>query len=321
MDDFEIIDAHIHLSRSMAEEEKRMVLPGRRTRDRWATAETALPFMDQEGISKAVVLYLIPREFRIDAEKENQSESTQQRHRGVGKIRSQIGEVIRNFNQWGCEVGKQFPRLIPFITIAPNIGDSTDMIEELVLRVNQGAKGVKLHPGGFGFYPADRRMWPVYEKCQELKLPIIADSASSRTFKTLTGWRVRPPDPGIQYGEPDNFTEVLENFPNLTLVLAHLGSDWWDERVELAKKYSNVYFDTSHGFSTSDQIPCHPHRGLAEEDSVRIIRKIGVERVMFGSDGPAHDRLPQLEQILRLPLDDREKQLILSGNAKRILHI
>ena len=86
-------------------------------------------------------------------------------------------------------------------------------------------------------------------------------------------------------------------------------------------KYPNVYFDTAQGFLAPDQIPCNPHRGLAEDDAVRIIHKIGVERVMFGSDGPAHDRLPQLEQLLRLPLSDQEKQLILSGNAKRILHI
>jgi predicted TIM-barrel fold metal-dependent hydrolase len=65
----------------------------------------------------------------------------------------------------------------------------------------------------------------------------------------------------------------------------------------------------------------HPHRGLAEEDAVRIIRKIGVERIMFGSDGPALDRMPQLEQILRIPLNNQEKRMILSENAKRILHI
>jgi hypothetical protein len=42
MDNFEIINAQMHPARSMLEEEKRMAIPGRRRRDRWATPETAL---------------------------------------------------------------------------------------------------------------------------------------------------------------------------------------------------------------------------------------------------------------------------------------
>jgi predicted TIM-barrel fold metal-dependent hydrolase len=305
----------------MSEEEKRMIIPGRRRRDRWATPETALSFMDWEGISKAVVLHLIPREFRLLDEKEKLSHLRPVQKDKLKQISAQVSQVLCQFNQWGCEVGQHFPRLVPFICITPDLGNGKDLVEELVLRVKQGAKGVKLHPGGFCFYPNDRRLWPVYKKCEELGLPIVADSAPTRGFKTLSGYRLRPPETGIQHGEPNNFDEILASFPNLTLILAHLGSPWWDERVELAKKYPNVFFDTAHGFTAPDQIPMHPHRGLAEEDAVRIIRKIGVERIMFGSDGPALDRMPQLEQILRIPLNNQEKRMILSENAKRILHI
>ena len=34
------------------------------------------------------------------------------------------------------------------------------MVEEVVLRVSQGAKGVKLHPGLFPFFPDDEELWP-----------------------------------------------------------------------------------------------------------------------------------------------------------------
>jgi hypothetical protein len=324
MDNFEIIDFHTHLARSMTEEENRMAIPGRRRRDRWATPETALTFMDWEGISKSVVMHLPPlppRELRMEAEREKLPQLQRSQLDKLQRITLQTGEIIREFNQWGCEVGHAFPKLLPFICLAPDLGDSEGMVEELLLRVSHGAKGVKLHPGVFYFFPADQKLWPVYQKCQELGLPILADSAPWPGFHISNGWRIQIPEKKIQYGEPDNFAKVLENFPKLTLILAHLGSAWWDERVELALKYPNVYFDTAQGFLSPDQIPYNPHRGLAEEDAVRIIRKIGVERVLFGSDAPAHDRLPQLEQLLRLPLGDQEKQLILSGNAKRILHL
>jgi predicted TIM-barrel fold metal-dependent hydrolase len=91
--------------------------------------------------------------------------------------------------------------------------------------------------------------------------------------------------------------------------------------VELAQKYPNVYFDISQSFSSPDHTPHGPHRGLAEEDAVRIMRKIGIERIMFGTDGPAVPIEPQMQVFLRLPLTDDERQMILAENAKRILKI
>jgi predicted TIM-barrel fold metal-dependent hydrolase len=324
MVDFEVIDVHTHLARSMAEEEYRMAIPGRRRRDRWATPETALSFMDWEGISKAIVLYLPPlppSDLKMEIERMKLSQLPAVKHEKLKPLTFQIGQLLRQFNQWGCDVGQKFPRLVTFICIAPDLGNGEKVVEELILGVKHGAKGVKLHPGLFHFSPADKRLWPMYKKCEELNLPVLADSAPSPGFRIQSGWRLSLPKMGIEYGEPERFAEVLEYFPRLTLILAHLGSAWWDERVELAMKYPNVYFDTSQGFLSPDQIPCNPRRGLAEEDAVRIIRKIGVERILFGSDGPAHERLPQLEQLLRLPLNRKEKQLILSENTRRILHI
>ena len=163
----------------------------------------------------------------------------------------------------------------------------------------------------------------MYEKCQELGLPVLADSGPWPISHVLAAHPLwfQVPQAHIDYAEPKNFARVLEDFPHLTLSLAHLGCAWWDERIELAQKYPNVYFDTARGFSAPDRIPVCPLRSMAEEDAVRVMHKIGVERVMFGTDFPVIAPQPQLEQILRLPLSDEEKSLILSENAKRVLHI
>jgi hypothetical protein len=177
----------------------------------------------------------------------------------------------------------------------------------------------------FSFFPDDEVMFPAYEKCQELGLPVLADSATWPTPHTL----VEFPSPVamaaqadvIDYGEPKNWARVAETFRKLTIILAHLGSAWWDERVELSQKYPNIYFDTSQGFSAPDRIPYSPHRGLAEADVPRIFRKIGMERILFGTDFPALAPQPQIEQILRLPLTDGEKQKVLAENARRVLRL
>jgi predicted TIM-barrel fold metal-dependent hydrolase len=323
--DFEIIDTHAHLAQTAEEEGDYWIVPGRRARDRSNTPDRVVSYMDRNGISNMVFLVLIPRQYRaclVDKAKlpalpEGQKQKERKR------ISQQIAPLMRKYNEWGCEVGRRFPRLLPFVCLSNDLGGAEAMVEELVLRVGQGAKGVKLHPGMFSFFPDDEEMWPIYEKCQELGLPVLADSGPFPFSHVLTVyplWYQMSPA-HVDYGQPKNFARVLEAFPRLTYILAHLGSAWWDERVELAQKYPNVVFDTAQGFSAPDRIPVCPHRSLAEEDTVRIMRKIGVERIMFGTDSPAIAPQPQLEQILRLPLSDEEKKLILSENAKRILHI
>jgi predicted TIM-barrel fold metal-dependent hydrolase len=327
MNDFKIIDTHVHLVRTQDEEREYVPIQGRRARDRYGTPERVSEYMDWLGISNMVLLALIPRQYRSPlVEKAKLLElATPQNREQIRAFSQQIAPFIRDMNEWSCNVGKRFPRLHPFICISDDLGDAQAMVDELILRVSQGAKGVKIHPGMFSFFPGDERYWPMYKKCQELGLPVVSDSGPFPHSAILATHSLHvalhTPTTHIDYGEPKNFSPVLQAFPRLNLVLAHLGSAWWDERVELAQRFTNVYFDTSQGFAAVDRITLNPHRSLAEEDAVRIIRKIGIQRVMFGSDFPPLDHQPQLEQILRLPLTDEEKRLILSENARRIMAI
>ena len=46
-----------------------------------------------------------------------------------------------------------------------------------------------------------------------------------------------------------------------------------------------------------------------------------IKRIMFGTDFPGVAWQPQVEQILRLPLTNQERRLILAENAKNILKL
>jgi predicted TIM-barrel fold metal-dependent hydrolase len=327
MAEFEIIDIHVHLARNLEEESKWWLSPGRRACDRQGTPERAIEYMKRVGVSKMAIMTLIPRQYRGPlAEKAKlASLPAKQRREAEVKVGEQVAPIMREINEWGCSVGKRFPQLLPFSCISPELGGAEGMVKEVELRASQGAKGFKLHPGMFSFFPDDEVMFPAYEKCQELGLPVLADSGTWPSPHIL----VEFPSPVVvvahqavvDYGEPKNWDKVAKAFPKLIIILAHLGSAWWDERVELALKYRNVYFDTSQGFSAPDRIPHVAHRGLAEADVPRIFRKIGLDRILFGTDCMALEPQPQLEQILRLPLTDEEKQKILAGNAKRVLRL
>ena len=327
MAEFEIIDAHAHLARTPEEERNYWLFAGRRECDRYGTPERAVEYLKSQGISKMVFLTLIGRQYRAPLVEKAKLGSLPEKERREAekKIGEQVAPKMREINEWGCEVGKRFPQLLPFSCISPELGGAEGMVKEVELRASQGAKGIKLHPGMFSFFPDDEVMFPAYEKCQELGLPVLADSGAWPTPHVLSEF----PSPVVMvgqegvvdYAEPKNWAKAAEAFPKLTIILAHLGSAWWDERMELAQKYPNIYFDTSQGFCAPDRLPYSPHRGLAEADVPRIFHKIGIERIFFGTDFPALAPQPQLEQILRLPLTDEEKQMILAGNAKRVLRL
>lgn len=309
-EDFETVDIHTHISRDLRQEKAAFRFPGRRDRDRWATPERLTAYMDRCGITKLAFLNLFPTNeiMASEASRLPPNLSDKQHKEELERISREIAGRIRRHNEWACDLGKRYPRLIPFIGIQKVLG-LDGMCEEVVMRAGQGARGVKLHPALYRFYPNDRELWPVYEQCQRLGLAVLCDS----TF--LRG------EDEANFGEPYHFVEVLKNFPNLILILAHLGSVFWDERIEIAQQFHNVYFDTAWGFSAVDRVSFQPRRDLAEEDAPRIMRRIGVDRILFGSDAPYSDAVMQIEQILRLPLSSQEKKLILSENAKRILGI
>ena len=52
-----VIDAHVHLVRSIEEEAGYYLVPGRRNANRYANPERVVQFMDSLGISKLVFLF------------------------------------------------------------------------------------------------------------------------------------------------------------------------------------------------------------------------------------------------------------------------
>jgi hypothetical protein len=60
---------------------------------------------------------------------------------------------------------------------------------------------------------------------------------------------------------------------------------------------------------------------LSDDEAADVIRRLGVDRVLFGSDWPWFHLLRDRERIEALPFSDSEKGLILGENARRILRV
>lgn len=207
------------------------------------------------------------------------------------------------YNEWLLDLAAEHERIIPFIAVDPWVMEPSESGEHVRAMAARGARGVKLHPAYSRFDAADRRVWPIYEACQELGLPMLTHSGEH-----AKGW-----------SHPDAFAEALEAFPRLTLILAHLGGAAWRQTAAFAQRFPQTLFDCSELISRVEA------GGPAAPDwdqLARLIKAIGPERVMFGSDFPWYGMDDVMDRIRALPLlSDEEKTDILGRNAARLFEL
>ena len=208
------------------------------------------------------------------------------------------------YNEWLCEVARETHRIVPFIGVDPWALSGEEIVQHVRYMVrDHAAAGVKIHPAYSRFHATDQRIWPVYEVCAELGVPILSHSGAH-------------PD---HYSEPESFTSVLEEFPDLVLVLAHLGGPEWRQVPPLAERFSNVYFDCSELIS---RIGSGWEDSLTDTELAELIQRVGTDRVMMGSDFPWYDLNDIILRIRNLPiLSSDDKQAILGLNAARTLGV
>jgi predicted TIM-barrel fold metal-dependent hydrolase len=107
---------------------------------------------------------------------------------------------------------------------------------------------------------------------------------------------------------PKRFANVARQMKGGVIIAAHFGGHaQWDE-VEEYLPGSGIYIDTSMGFEY-----------YSREQFLRIVKKHGADKVLFGSDAPWSDAKTELEHLRAMPLTEDELNAILYGNAKRIL--
>jgi len=135
----------------------------------------------------------------------------------------------------------------------------------------------------------------IYKTAERLKMPVMVHTGTS----VFPGARSK-------FGDPMALDDVAQDFPDLTILMAHGGRPLWcDTAFYLLRRHRNLYLDIS-------SIP--PKRLLGWFPRLEEI----ADKVVFGSDWPAPG-VPgireEIEGLRSLPLSERTKERILSGNA------
>jgi predicted TIM-barrel fold metal-dependent hydrolase len=156
--------------------------------------------------------------------------------------------------------------------------------------------GIKIHPEEHQ-YPITEYGPALFRFAAELGAVVLAHS-------------------GDPYSLPAGFVPLADAFPDVRLILAHLGNGGQaagepdlQVRAIQAAKHGNLWTDTS---SARSILP-----GLIEW----AVAEVGPERILYGTDTPIYFAPNQRARIDHAEISDAAKRLILRDNALRLLDL
>ena len=174
---------------------------------------------------------------------------------------------------------------------------SLDIIDQYRQKIS--FVGVKIWSVGSGLYLDDKKYYPLWEYAVAHDFAVSAHT-----------WSPYTDNPKQIYGNPLRFEKVLKDFPGLKIILVHSGGkiDFYDEVIELARKYETLYMD----FSGDCFYP---------PVFKKVIDRIGRGRALFGTDMPMMDIRYHIANVLAADIPDSDKEDIFYNNAARLFKI
>ena len=197
---------------------------------------------------------------------------------------------VQSINDYIYQRAKANSSLIPFGTVHAAMDGLTDEVERLIAL---GVRGIKMHPDSQRFAIDDPRLFPLYEAVRG-RVPVMLHMG----------------DPRYDYSHPLRLRRLLELFPGLEVIAAHLGGYSMYETARECLQDTSCVMDISSSARFLEP-------GAAE----KYINLYGAERIAFGSDYPMFDPLEEVNNFLRFKLTDEQKEQIAHKTAERVLKL
>jgi uncharacterized protein len=168
---------------------------------------------------------------------------------------SSLGQLTDNDYIESCQ--ERHPdRFIAFCQVDPRPREAASQLETLA--ANPAFSGVKLHPTMHGYHFADHGLLdPIFQACASAQLIVLVNALD---------------DP---FCAPLAIEEIASGFPQVPVVIAHMGSVWnVTEAILVASRRPNIFLETS----------------AAELQAVQdAYRHVGPEQILMGTDWPGSD--------------------------------
>ncbi len=169
-------------------------------------------------------------------------------------------------------------------------------------------KGLKFYPGYEPFYPNDSRLKVMYEMAIEYDVPVMFHSGDTYA-----------PSGKVKYSHPLHIDDVAVDFPDLKIVICHVGNPWIRDCMEMVYKNKNVYADIS-GLVLGD-FSDKFERYMKNEIEEMINYAGDPNYLLYGTDWPICNMKSYLKFVDQLEFAGDKKELIMWKNAADLFKI
>ena len=179
-------------------------------------------------------------------------------------------------NEFVAEYVASSDRLVGIASVDPNDPSAVARLRYAV--GDLGLSGVKLSPPYQDFHPHSDAAYAVYKAADELGAVVVFHQGAVSHRRGV-----------LDNAQPVLLDRVARDFPELRIVIAHMGQPWPHEVVPLLRKHPNVFADLSARCSRPWQL------------STILLSALdyGVQdKLLFGSDFPTFDPAEHLRALL-----------------------
>jgi hypothetical protein len=211
----------------------------------------------------------------------------------------------------GAAAARHPGRIAALCGIDPRRPEARDMLKQSI--EEYGVSGMKYHPD-YGFDPTCPESYRVLEILAEHRGILLSH----------TGPLMPPSRP--RFSDPMRLADLAVDFPEITVIAAHMGAVDWRPWANLAVFQPNLYGDLAMWDTLAFR-----HYDLFCRELRTIIDMVGPSKVLFGSDSPVYPIAEPLRNWVRLFQDlparapegarfmKEEVDAILGGNAAALL--
>ena len=281
--DFKIFDAHLHTYGVFLNPHKDII-----------------SYMDQYNVEKAIITTINRTKYH---ERQKEVASTISEGDKITKFMADFKKLMTRGQLDHTdvkEIAKKAPdRFYKFFWFNPKMDPEEQEEDYKILEdhFKEGFCGVKIHSGFHAIkVPNDIQKLISFMQDYDKNLIFYIHSLPKTSF--FGGVSTR------------DIANLASKNPNLRIIVGHAANTMsyaLDVGMTL-RRYENIYFETS----------CSVSFGI-----YNLIKTIGHEKILFGSDSPTASTLPiEIEKILSLPrISNEEKQDILYNNVNNLLEM
>lgn len=188
-------------------------------------------------------------------------------------------EVLAN-EEIAKAIDKYPDRLKGFASVNPKSVDAANALKYAIETL--GLHAFKLNPNDYGGFTLNdkEKLYPLYEMCCKLNIPVSVHTGIT---------------PGSIFRMKNNYPILLDDvavdFPDLTIIVEHMGFPWNDLCYYMVGRHKNMYVT----ITAVANIMIHNNPKNFMMQFSRMIGMLGSEKILWGSDWTA---TPNIDEVL-----------------------